>query len=297
VEQDRKELEDEPLAEADGFDCDVPADECEVGVTERDGKADDAEASLREEIFETYQPITSILVESPVDGMPVPADERHDLAAAHPFTRETVVCVEDDTVFVELFDDEVEARGWERKAGQRFTPVEARGVNTQADDVLSRAAAQHPLSEPSPPTQERESTLFANVLSRYHGSTGAERERRQFEPSRVEWKFGVAIVREDDFYVAVRMRRERCKHFLRQVMANDDVPNPKDHGHMIRFYNCAARRSVGGAYMSLRDEAVYACDYRNPVDPATTEKYLESFDRLRLNGKRHLELVKPFRLA
>ena len=268
MEQDRKELEDEPLAEADGFDCDVPADECEVGVTERDGKADDAEASLREEIFETYQPITSILVESPVDGMPVPADERHDLAAAHPFTRETVVCVEDDTVFVELFDDEVEARGWERKAAQRFTPVEA-----------------------------RESTLFANVLSRYHGSTGAERERRQFEPSRVEWKFGVAIVREDDFYVAVRMRRERCKHFLRQVMANDDVPNPKDHGHMIRFYNCAARRSVGGAYMSLRDEAVYACDYRNPVDPATTEKYLESFDRLRLNGKRHLELVKPFRLA
>jgi len=268
VEQDRKELEDEPLAEADGFDCDVPADECEVGVTERDGKADDAEVSLREEIFEAYQPITSILVESPVDGMPVPADERHDLAAAHPFTRDTVVCVEDDTVFVELFDDEVEARGWERKSGQRFTPAEA-----------------------------RESTMFANVLSRFHASTGEERERREFEPSRVERKFGVAVVREEEFYVAVRMRRERCKHFLRQVMANDDVPNPKEHGHLIRFYNCSARRSVGGAYMSLRDEAVYACDYRNPVDPATTEKYLESFDRTRLNSKRHLELVKPFRLA
>jgi hypothetical protein len=268
VEQDRKELEDEPLAEADGFDCDVPADECEVGVTERDGKADAAEASLREEIFEAFQPVTSILVESPVDGMPIPADERHDLAAAHPFTRDTVVCVEDDTAFVELFDDEAEERGWERGSGQRFTP-------------------KHSTS----------SAMFANIVSRYHAATGAERERRQFDPSRVEWKFGVAVVLDEDAYVAVRMRRERCKHFLRQVMANDDVPNPKEHGHLIRFYNCAARRSVGGAYMSLRDEAVYACDYRNPVDPKTAEKYLDSFDRTRLNSKRHLELVQPFRLG
>ena len=267
VEDKRDEIEDEPLAEADGLDCDVPADECEFGSGDREGKAMDSDVSFREEIFESFQPVTVVLVESSVDGMPVPVDS-HDLAVAHPFTRETMVCVEDDTAFIEIFDEEAPSHGWEGLTGSRFKAIACDG-----------------------------GSVVASILNRYNQANGAERERRVYEPERVERLFGVYVVREDDGYVAVRMRRERCQFFLRQVMANDDVPNPKEPGHLIRFSNCTARRSVGGAFMTLRDEAMYACDYRSPVDPATAEKYMDSFDRMRLNGKRHLELVKPFRLG
>lgn len=268
METDRKELEDEPLAEADGFDCDVPADECEVGLTDRDGTATESEASLREEIFEAFQPVTEIVVESPVDGLPVPAGERHDLAIAHPFTRDTVVCVEDDTAFVELFAEELESRGFQHEGGRQF-------FSNTGFDGGARVMAR----------------------SKFNESDGSDVVRRTFDPSRVSVRFGIPVVEDQGESVPVRMKRERCKHFMRQVMANDDVPNPNEPGHLLRFYNCMARKSVGGAYMTLRDEAVYACDYRNPVDPGSAEKYLEAFDRKRLGSKLHLELIRPFNLG
>lgn len=267
METDRKELEDEPLAEADGFDCDVPADECEVGLTDRDGTATESEASLREEIFETFQPVTEIVVESPSDGLPVPANERHDLAVAHPFTRETVVCVEDDTEFVELFAEELQGRGWIEVSANTYSSNGAR-------DGSVRVTARSAFDE-----------------------AGSHRARRSYVPADVQVKYGKDVVAVDGDLFPVRMKRERCKHFMRQVMANDDVPNPNEPGHLLRFYNCTARKSVGGAYMTLRDEAVYACDYRNPVDPTTAEKYLDSFDRKRLGSKLHLELIRPFNLG
>ncbi|MBW2672263.1 MAG: hypothetical protein JRD89_02455 [Deltaproteobacteria bacterium] len=49
--------------------------------------------------------------------------------------------------------------------------------------------------------------------------------------------------------------------------------------------------------MTLRDEAVYACDYRDPPDPASAEKHLDSRDRKRLASSEHLELIRPFNLA
>ena len=271
METDKKELEDEPLAEADALECDVSADECEVGVTDREGDAVASEASLREEIFEAFQPVTEVVVQSPVDGLPVPANERGDLAIAHPFTRETVVCVEDDTSYVELFAEELEARGWLHESEDRFK------LNLTGDSVFR---------------------VFAR--SRYD-ETGLERSRRLYHPEDVEKRFGVHVVWTEDapspLAFPVRMLRERCRHFMRQVMANDDVPNPKEPGHLLRFYNCTARKSVGGAYMTLRDEAVYACDYRVPNDESSSEKYLESFDRKRLNSKLHLEMVRPFNLG
>jgi len=268
VKEQRKDLEDEPLAEADGYDCDVTADECEVGVTEREGKAHESEASLREEIFEAFQPVTSIMVESPVDGLPIPAEERGDLAMAHPFTRDTVVCVEDDTSFVEVFAEELNEQEFLYEGAGVFL------VNSYFS-----------------------SGFRLKALGQFDAD-GHPRARRSFEPSQVTTRFGLSVTKlETGEFVPVRMKRERCKFLMRQVMANDDVPNPKEPGHLLRFYNCTMRRSVGGAFMTLRDEAVYACDYRSPSDPATVEKYLDSFDRRRLDGKLHLELIRPFNLG
>ena len=264
LEDHRKKRLDEPQEEADAVECDVPADECEVAMTERDGTATESEASLRDEIAEAFQPAPSVLIESPEDGLPMPADERGSLAVAHPFTRETVICVEDDTVFVELFEEELAERGWVQTS-HGYKPHMNGGAECEAH-------------------------------SKYTGD-GSNEERRSFSPDVVEFQYGKHVAfTEDGKCVPVRARRERCINFMRQVMANDDVPNPNEPGHFLRFYNCAARKSVGGALMSLRDEAVYACDYRSPVDTESTERYLDKFDRDRLNSKRHLELIRPFAL-
>lgn len=264
--QDEESRLDEPLEEADGVDCDVPADDCDLGVTDREGDAFQSEASLRDEIDEAFQPVTTVVVESPVDGLPIPANESADLAIAHPFTRDTVVCIEDDRVWVELFSHEIEERGW--KMGAKLCSP------ATDEDFTIRAIARTEFDE-----------------------LGKPRPRREFDLGKVSHAFGCHFVLVEGLPpVPVRMRRERCQHFKRQVMANDDIPNPEDFGHFLRFYNCTARRSVGGANMSLRDEAVYACDYRVPVDIESTEKYLDSWDRDRLEAKRHLELVRPFAL-
>jgi hypothetical protein len=152
------------------------------------------------------------------------------------------------------------------------------------------------------------------VLRSRYKLDGTERERYRFARDKVQTLWGVQLVAAEpadplvdqamlrpegtaQAWVPVRPRRERCKNFMRQVMANDDVPEKGDFGHFLRFYNCTARRSVGGAYMTLRDEAMYACDYRNPPDPATIERHIDEYDRQRLDGKRHLELVPLFNLG
>jgi hypothetical protein len=56
------------------------------------------------------------------------------------------------------------------------------------------------------------------------------------------------------------------------------------------------RRSVGGAFMSLRDEAVYACDYRNPPSLASS-KLLDETDASILQKSANRTLVPLFNLT
>jgi len=94
-------------------------------------------------------------------------------------------------------------------------------------------------------------------------------------------------------FILVRPLREACAHYKRQVTVNDDVPDEKEYGHRIVFRNCTKRRSVGGAFMGLRDEAIYACDYREPPHPESVRKYLDDPDRVHLGSdayKRHLPM-------
>jgi hypothetical protein len=270
------EREDEPLEESDAVDCDATAPQCEVEMTSRDAPAHDAEISLREEIFETFKPEPTVMVESPEDGMPIPANERSDLAVAHAFTVESVVCVEDASVYVELFADELETRGWSSDARgdrhphiKKFHPVSGRNWGHAGDLKL----------------RER------------YDEDGAETKRHEYKPDQVERRWGVLVAITGRAWIPVRARRERCEFYKRMDMANDDVPTPGDFGHHILFRNCGARRSVGGALMTVRDEAVYACDYRQPPDATTVEKWLDGPDRKRLASKKHLDLIQPFNLT
>jgi hypothetical protein len=53
------------------------------------------------------------------------------------------------------------------------------------------------------------------------------------------------------------------------------------------------RRSIGGAFLSVSDEAVYACDYRDPPDEHTEQKWLDGPDDKRLESGEP-ELVPMF---
>lgn len=284
TEREQKNLghdarEDEPLAEADAVACDVPAPDCELTAMERQGQAHESEASLREEIFETFQPETTPVVASPDDGMPIPANERarDDLPVAHPFTIETVVCVEDERLYIELFADELEARSdWRVVEKKRWL---GKPLRLYVPALAPDAAAD----------------LFF-VRRRYddHGQPTMRGEK--FLPEELTEKWGVKVVEQDCLLIPVRPIRERCKHYKRQNMAADEQPTPGEFGHHILFRNCTMRKSVGGAFMTLRDEAMYACDYREPFDHASVDKYLDAPDRDRLASKRHLKLIRPFNL-
>jgi hypothetical protein len=183
-----------------------------------------------------------------------------------------VVCIEDERQFVEVFDEE--------SAGFRSGP-----------------AAR---------------VIFRSMYDR----DGAANERIVFAKDRVVEKYGhrVVLLRDDEAnviatsrgavtaggdgpsYAAVRPIRERCKHYLRQVFNNSEQPDRNRHGHLVLYRLCAARRSTGGALMSVMDEAVYACDLRTPRHIESEEQYLDNADRKRLKDKAHEELVPLFNL-
>lgn len=262
--------EDEPLEEVDAVGCEVTAPGCEVTAVEREGQAHESEAAFFEEIHETFAPKTTAMVIDPSDGMPVPADEGdpNSLAVAHPFTYDNQICIEDDRAYVELFAEELVNRdGW-RRGKPHARPVDVHETRRLNLDVRSM-----------------------------YDDEGRIQARRQFLRDNVEERFGhmFVIAAEADLWLPVRPIRERCRYYKRQNMANDDAPTPGDFGHHIVFRNCTMRRSVGGAFMTLRDEAVYACDYRSPPEPASVHKYLDERDRQKLISP--ASLIRPFNLG
>jgi len=176
------------------------------------------------------------------------------------------VCIEDERRYVELYQDEVR----EILRAKSDIPQEVRVANhTNADRYDNR---------------------------------GQDNDRRVFDAEKVYHRYGLSMVVENlplgkEFNnlpcIFVRPVRERCKYYKRQVLALDGT-RPGDEGHCLMFRNCTIRRSVGGAFLSLRDEAVYACDYRDPPDAKSAEKYMDAKDRAKLKDRPDLVLVPMF---
>lgn len=267
MSEDRRPGEDdsegaEPLEEVGPADCEAKPTMTEkrVGEISNEGVAD-SEHRSDDEVAEQFPIETIPMIPHPVDGIPVPADERHGIAKAPPFTYEHVVCVEDDRQFVAVFNDE------QKEFEERYGKL---------DDRLR---------------------CRIGLCVRFNDD-GTENQRRTYRADRVVTLFGQRVVQgeypEERWLVLVRPVRERCIHYKRQVFSNDEVTDEKAYGHKIVFRNCTHRRSVGGAFMSLRDEAVYACDYREPRDEASIEKHIDEPDRMRLRSRAHLHLLPLF---
>jgi hypothetical protein len=239
------------------------APRCETGASRNEG-VEDSEFQKADEIHESFpvEPLTPFIAPDGLPSFNMPTPEETE---AIPFTYETVVCVEDDREFVELFHEELEDRGW------------------YGDEN----------GWTSPASFGAEITL---VVRSRHDDEGLDRERLVFKPQEAEHRWGVWLIDVGaGRWTPVRMRRERCEHYRRQVFSNDDVPNPEEFGHQLVFRNCTARRSNGGAYLSLRDEGIYACDYRKPYDEPSCGRQ-DRIDSKKLREQPHKIRVPLFGL-
>ena len=245
--------------------ADPQPERCEAGATRDDG-VEDSEFKTADEVHEAF-PIEPIKTFMGPDGMPSFDDADPGQTEAIPFAYETVVCVEDDREYVEVFVEELRARGWSDGKTNGVVPP---GLSGHDVVLMSRSRYDH---------------------------QGLDRSRRIYKPEEVEHRWGVFLVDMGDQnqWLPVRMRRERCKHYRRQVFSNDEVPDPKAFGHRIVFRNCMARRSNGGAYLSLRDEGVYACDYREPYDEQSVSRQ-DAIDAKKLRDRPHLIRLPLFGL-
>jgi hypothetical protein len=96
----------------------------------------------------------------------------------------------------------------------------------------------------------------------------------------------------------VRPLRERCRYYKRQVFPFQAEDTPSVGRGMTEVArNCTIRRSIGGAFLSLKNEGVYACDYRDPPDPETTKRFLDDPQRKKLDDNAHLTKVPAFGMS
>lgn len=141
---------------------------------------------------------------------------------------------------------------------------------------------------------------IANNASEFdnHGRyslVGVERKRRHFSFAELSMppRFGYHVVSDGARWLAVRPKRPKCKHLKRQVL-NSRLGIPEgEFGHQEVFRLCTARRSNGGAFMSLRDQGIYQCDLRDPPCPETTQKQDER-DLIKLRTRPDKEMVPAF---
>ena len=245
------DLEKDPNEEADAERCDASKLQCDLEPSDMQDEDEAIGWEREDEMFDAYQPEDIKLVASPEDSMPIPADESDslNLALAPAFTRENVICVGDDREYVERFK-------------QEFSLPKALRATTGLGHMRTKPVV--------------------DVRPKYD-MDGKENVRRRFARNRVEKRWGKSFVMSEGQLVPVRPSRPACKYYKRQAFAKKGIDKGED-GHLDVARNCIMRRSIGGAFLSLNNEAVYACEYRDPPEPDSVERVLEKPDCKRLDG-------------
>lgn len=246
-EVNEKELDADPSVEASADDCDATPLDCEKPLAQDDRQTPGP--SFMDEIQDTFNPhLLSNTMVAGSDGLPVQASEDTEVRPAPRFHYDTVVCIEDDRQWVEQFKFDGEPN-W------------------------------YPLTQPIL------NSSWAGFNPRERYANGEFRERRTFPREAVKYQNGVPYVVTEDGKIPVRPIRPQCIFYKRQLLGNDSQPDPSKRAFAIVFRNCTARRSIQGADMSVRDEAVYACEHRKPYDKPSMDKFLIGPDQDRLNQR------------
>lgn len=292
----------DPMAEVGPQECDPGVADCGIRPGDRSGPPEESQWDISAALEEAF-PIEDLATAFAADGLPDHGADPSDGAEAPAFTIENVSCIEDNRTYVEIFAEEL------------MDPQKSTGLSRLAFFLgfMWRQVVAFCLRRPRVPfsgwifTQggQRTTDSFRSTSSREPVlcrsrflSDGSVRAREVFSPSDVGDWWGMMVGSDRSFLRLVRPAREQCVHYKRQHFANDDQPNPNKESHNIVFRNCThpARRSIGGASMSLTNEAVYGCDYRSPADKGCTI-WMDNFDATKLREKPHLVRLPLFGLT
>jgi hypothetical protein len=248
--------EQDPSAESSLSDCEVTVEECEVSCSELENKQS-SDAEFQDDVQDAFQPEPVKYIPHPEDGMPIPADESYELRLAPEFTYKNNICVEDSRFWVEVFKEE---------------------VNIRLDNEYY--------------CRDGKRFLLRSKYDKY----GDNRNRKQFPSNSVvrKWKYNIIV--EDGGYILVRPIRPVCKHYKRQLFNNEELgSNVNEFGGKHLSVSCTARVSVSGAFLCLRDTAVFACDFRDPPCEQTSFEHLDAPEKERLGKK--TEIIPLFNLS
>lgn len=239
---------EDPMAEVGPHGCEVGPTDCGVLADDVSACVDQTSWPIAAELDEPF-PVEELKTVLGPDGLPDHSLDDPNEGEAPPFTYETVCCIADDRTFVEIFMGE---------AHERYPSF-------FAWDAVTRKP------------------LALDMRSRYDDE-GVEMTRRTFPKKDVIVRWGIAFVKsEEERLVFVRPLREQCIHYKRQLWPIEGQTSMK-----AVFRNCIhpARRSIGGAALSLRDEAIYGCDYREPYDAAVNAA-MDAADQHKLDTQPH----------
>ena len=257
----------EPTEEVGPDECAPGAERCGFNCGQLKGGPEEGFTAM-DELHEAFTPEPYKAIIDPEDGIARPVDPPGGMPTDPPFTYRHLVCIADDRKFVEKFREEVDQAA-------------------DKDDLTRALRCTRSLHQP----RVMSGPVVVDLRSKYDEDTGRQRVRKTFLKGDVVNFFGMDFGHTDSgTIVPVRPRRPKCVHYKRQLFNVDGMDCEKP-GSKHQFANCTARRSNGCAYMSLNQQAVFACDYRDPPDDASCAKYMDSFDQKRLRDKAHLTII------
>jgi hypothetical protein len=278
-----------------------------------------------ENVFDAFKDEAQPIGIDPDDGLMRPMDNIASPAAL-PLSEETMVCLADERLYVEVFDDELSDEDkkvilrvhpsfiggkypsfpysgskedqveWFKGASSRgdVTSIDKMGLDTGDTSLGVSVVENLEVSDEVAVARFLISSVGRELIFRSaHDHLGKERARRSFDPDQVQRRWGGlwALDKHDRPVAFVRPVRPQCKHFRAQLSPASDVENEGKIVEPLDMY-CDAFKSVGGARLSLMDESVTACFDRSPRDLITEEVIL---DRIRKKVKQGRErTMVPF---
>lgn len=178
----------------------------------------------------------------------------------------------DEDATLEDVEDAAESEQ-EDASDEEFSPFEelaeefspSRLVNVTGNDGLPQQTAPD-AGHTDIPVFSCETLVCIGDYSQFHDQDG-----KVFDKALVEHRSGAFRLISDPS-IHVQPKRRQCVHYVRQMVQFEHNPEVRMISRL-----CSARRDRQGAFMSVRDRAVWACDMREPPDPQS-QKLLDDFD-------------------
>lgn len=204
-------------------------------------------------------------------------------------TEANEVSPEETEIHKPELDDSPEDAEWNpfEETDDDFKPTRVKVV--KAEDGLPTQAVDGTTDDDIPPLSP-ETLVCMEDTSEFVIRDDYMQITNRFKPSEVErkpngkyylkagvHKVGVSEVQtSEQDPIEVQPIRPRCAHYVRQMGQGSLNSAMKEHYRL-----CSARRTTEGAFMSVRNQALWACTMRSPRDPDSEEK-LEDFDEKKI---------------